>query len=466
MHEVLVDLYTHRRALTSFFRRVHMGSTNLAALTASDAAKAIRDGRVTSEELVAACLERVREREEDVQAWVHIDPEHALAQARAADAARREGKGVGPLNGIPIGIKDIIDTADMPTQHGSDIFKGRQADADASCVAALRQAGAVIMGKTVTTELATLTPSKTRNPHNLAHTPGGSSSGSAAAVAAGMVPAALGTQTGGSVIRPASFCGVVGFKPTVGLIPRKGVLLQSHTLDTVGVFGRSVEDVALVADCLTRHDTEDTASYPRSRPNLYATAIEEVPVPPLFVFIKTPAWDLASEVTKEAFAELIDELGNKVQQIEVPSLERAIAWQRMVQAAENAAYYGPLLERAPDRISRGLRERIERGARAPVAEYIKALAGRDSVYSVLEEVFFGYSAIVTPAAPGPAPAGYATTGDPVFNGMWTYLGVPAVTLPLMAAEGLPIGVQLVGARRDDGRLLRTARWLHDHLAKG
>ncbi|MEO8420586.1 MAG: amidase, partial [Hyphomicrobium sp.] len=215
--------------------------TDPTSLSTTAAAEAIRHGELTSVALVTACLDRIAAHEGNVQAWEYLDPELALAQARDADAAFRAGEASGALHGVPIGVKDIFDTADMPTENGSPIFSGRRPDRDATCVAALRSAGAVILGKTVTTELALLTPAKTRNPHNLTHTPGGSSAGSAAAVADHMVPAALGSQTAGSIIRPASFCGVYGFKPTLGLVPRSGVLMQSHTLDTVGVYGRSVE---------------------------------------------------------------------------------------------------------------------------------------------------------------------------------------------------------------------------------
>jgi Asp-tRNA(Asn)/Glu-tRNA(Gln) amidotransferase A subunit family amidase len=266
-----------------------MADTELAALTAAEAAAQLAAGRITSEELVAACFTRIEAREAEIQAWAFLDRERALEEARSADAARREGKGVGPLHGVPVGIKDIIDTADMPTEHGCAFFKGRRPYEDAACITLLRRAGAVILGKTVTCELAASTPSRTRNPRNTEHTPGGSSSGSAAAVAAGMVPAALGTQTAGSVIRPAAFCGVVGFKPTFGLIPRFGVLAQAPSLDTVGVFGRSVEDVALVADALQGHDARDRASLSTSRPRLLATATEDWPLPPLLAFIKTHA---------------------------------------------------------------------------------------------------------------------------------------------------------------------------------
>jgi Asp-tRNA(Asn)/Glu-tRNA(Gln) amidotransferase A subunit family amidase len=218
------------------------------ALSATDAAGAIRAGEITSQELVRACLDRIARREDEVQAWAHLDPDYAMAQAKIADAALASGDAVGPLHGVPVGIKDIFDTADFPTENGCPIFAGRRPTADAACVSLLRAAGAFVLGKTVTTELALLTPARTRNPHNPAHTPGGSSSGSAAAVASGMVPAALGSQTAGSLIRPASYCGVHAFKPTLGMIPRAGVLMQSHTLDTVGIYGRSVDDLALFAD--------------------------------------------------------------------------------------------------------------------------------------------------------------------------------------------------------------------------
>lgn len=438
----------------------------LCSLTAAEAARRIASGELLSEELVKSCLARIAAREGEVQAWAHLDPEHALAQARAADDARRSGKGVGPLHGVPVAIKDIIDTADLPTENGSPIFKGRKPTHDAACVAALRNAGAVILGKTVSTELATLTPSHTRNPVNLEHSPGGSSAGSAAAVADFMVPAALGTQTAGSVIRPASYCGIVGFKPTLGLVSRQGVLPQSHTLDTLGVYGRSVEDVALITDCMSAYDPDDPVSYVRSQPRLLDAARASAPLPPLFAFVRTPAWDEADQVTRDAFEELVAALGAQVQEVEFASLDEVIAWQRLIQSAENAYYYGPLLARAPGLVSGELTERLVAGTKVPVTDYIAAVAAREDACRVVEQVLRDYTAILTPAAPGPAPRlSEGITGSPVFNGLWTYLGTPAVTLPLLEADGLPMGVQLVGQRRDDGRLLRTARWLVDHLAE-
>jgi Asp-tRNA(Asn)/Glu-tRNA(Gln) amidotransferase A subunit family amidase len=441
-----------------------LGDTELTALSARDAASLMARGELSALELTSACLARIGEREGDVQAWAFLDRERALAQARAADGARKKGKGVGPLHGIPVGIKDILDTADLPTEHGSPAFRGRQPEQDATCVAALRAAGAVILGKTITTELATHTPSKTRNPRNLAYSPGGSSAGSAAAVADGMVPLAVGTQTKGSVIRPAAFCGVYGFKPTFGLIARTGVLAQAPSLDTVGVMGRSLEDVALFADALQVYDDRDPASIATSRASFFATATQEWPLPPLFAFVKTSAWGAADAVTHAAFGELVEQLGPQAREIAVDAtFEAGTAAAQIVQDVEMAANFGAILDRAPDMISTGLAAGIERGRRVAGIAYLAALAARKTHYDTLRQVLADYGAILTPAAPGVAPKGLSSTGDPVFCGFWTYLGVPAVTLPLLEADGMPIGVQLIGARRDDGRLLRSARWLVQHL---
>ena len=436
---------------------------DLTDLDATGAAQAIRQGEITSQALVGACLARIAERDPHVRAWAHIDPDYALGQARAADATLAAEGPMGPLHGVPVGIKDIIDTVDFPTENGSPIFAGRRPDTDAACVTALRAAGAVILGKTVTTELALLTPSHTRNPHNPDHTPGGSSAGSAAAIGAGMIPAATGTQTAGSVIRPASFCGVYGFKPTLGLIPRSGVLMQSHTLDTVGVLGRSLDDVALLADVMTGFDAGDAVSYERGGPDLLATSRDVLPAPPRFAFVRTPAWESAEGGMRAAFERLVSELGSFVSEIALPVAADLIAWQRLVQLAENAHYYRPLYEKAPGLLSEGLKERLDLGLSARAQDYIDAIVGREPSYRSVLESIDGFDAILTPAAAGPAPASLASTGDPVFNGLWTYLGMPAVTLPLLKSEGLPVGVQLVGRRREDGRLLCAARWLEARL---
>jgi Asp-tRNA(Asn)/Glu-tRNA(Gln) amidotransferase A subunit family amidase len=436
-------------------------------LSTVEAAAAIGQGKISSHALVSACLDRIRAREGDVKAWAHIDFDRALADAKAADAAQKSGHGTGPLHGVPVGVKDIIDTADQPTELGSPAFKGRQPTADAACVTALRNAGAIILGKTITTELATLTPNVTRNPHNPQHTPGGSSSGSAAAVADGMIPAALATQTGGSVIRPASFCGIFGMKPTFGTIPRAGVLDQAHSLDTVGFYGRSVEDLALLQDVLSVHDPRDAASYPRSKSSALKTATEDYQLTPLFAFVKSAAWSEAgTPEMREAFGELTEMLGSQVEEQQLDhTIEKGLANAKIVQNVELATQYGPILDRHKDLISPRLAAQIEEGRALKGTAYVAALEDRDRLYRGIEEIFFNYGYILTPAAPGPAPKGLEATGNPIFNSFWTYIGVPCVTLPLMDVDGMPLGVQLVGARRDDARLLRTARWLVKHLAE-
>src|SRR6267142_3586053 len=283
-----------------------MDQKNLHALGASEAARMIREGLVTSVEVVGACLARLREVDGQVQAWTFLDPDYALAQARAADEYRMSGQPIGALHGVPVGLKDIIDTADMPTENGSVLHAGRTPSRDAAVARMLRAAGAVIMGKTVTTEFATRTPGKTRNPHDPGHTPGGSSSGSAAAVAAEMVPLALGSQTGGSVIRPASYCGVYALKPTHGLIPRTGMFQLSRSLDHVGLFARTLEDLALGLEQVAGYDEGDPDSRPRPRVPYRAIAAEEPPLPPTFAFVKTPRWSQGAPDAQEAFGELVE----------------------------------------------------------------------------------------------------------------------------------------------------------------
>jgi Asp-tRNA(Asn)/Glu-tRNA(Gln) amidotransferase A subunit family amidase len=438
-----------------------MDASQLNWLSASDAARAIRDGALSAEQLTEACLARIREIEPRVQAWQFLDEAHARAQAAARDADRREGRPCGPLHGVPVGIKDIIDTADMPTEDGTVLHAGRMPLRDAAVVAMLRAAGAVIMGKTVTTECATYHPGKTRNPHNPEHTPGGSSSGSAAAVAAGMAPLALGSQTNGSVIRPASFCGVYGFKPTHGLIPRTGMLRLSRTLDHVGVFSRSLEDAALLGEVLAGHHEDDPDTRPRARLPLCETLAQEPPLPPLLAFVKGPAWDRADDETKQAFTELQAELGDRAVEVELPeSAQRALEWHRTIMHAEMAANLDAEWERGRDRLSESLRNRLAEGRAVSALDYQRALARIPLLVEGFTEIFDRCDAILAPSAPGTAPKGLASTGDPAFCTLWTLLGTPALSLPLMrGGNGLPMGVQLVGPRHGDARLLRTARWL-------
>ena len=439
-----------------------MDAARLNGLTATETARQIADGLLSSEDHVRACLARVEETEPTVQAWAHLDAEFALEQAREADLRRMRGLPCGPLHGVAVGIKDIIDVAGLPTEDGTVLHAGRLPRHDATVVSRLRASGAVILGKTVTTELASYAPGRTRNPHDPEHTPGGSSSGSAAAVAAGQVPAALGSQTNGSIIRPASFCGVYGFKPSFGLVPRGGVLRLSRALDHVGVLARSLEDVALLAECIAGYDDDDPDTRPpRARPPLAAVLAQEPPMPPKLALVRTPFWDRLDADARGAFEELAESLGSHAEPFELPeSAALAVDWHRTIFEADLAASFELEYERGAEKLSASMRSQIERGRQVTAVDYQKALARIEIVSAGFDELFARFDAIVTPATLGTAPKGLAATGDPLPATLWTYCGMPAASLPLAHGEnGLPLGIQLVGARGDDARLLRTARWL-------
>ena len=424
----------------------------------------LASGALRAVELVRACLARIAELEPRVGAWAWNDDGYALAQAERLDQWRQSGRSLGPLHGLPVGLKDVSDTRGRPTDNGTPIDAGRVPAEDAWIVARLRAAGAIILGKTVTTECAFLHPGRTRNPHNLDHTPGGSSQGSAAAVAAGMVPLAIGTQTGGSVIRPAAFCGIVGMKPSFGMIPRTGILMQSPTLDTVGVFGRSVADCALLAEALAGHDPVDRATQPLPTPRLLDTALAAPPVKPVFAFLKPPGWDRADPQTTAAVQELATFLDDQCFDVTIPGLEDAAAIRRRINVAEMAKCYYAMERRGRDRMSDVLQAAMDEGKAVLARDYISALDWPMVLNAGMAQVFARCDAILCPAAPGPAPAGLDDTGDAIFNGLWTLTGMPAVTLPVFRSEnGLPMGIQLIGRRGDDARLLRTARWLAAHL---
>jgi len=436
-------------------------------LTAAEAARRIREGEISSVDLVGACLERIGEIEPEVQAWTCLDPDYAMTQAKAADEWRLSDRPFGALHGVPIGLKDIIDTADMPTENGSVLHAGRTPGQDAGVVEQLRAAGLVIMGKTVTTEFATRTPGKTRNPHNPAHTPGGSSSGSAAAVAAGMVPLAIGSQTGGSTIRPASYCGIFALKPTHGLVSRHGMFQLSRSLDHVGLFGRSVEDLALLLEEIAAHDARDPDSRPHARGQYHAVAMGAPPLEPRLGFLRTDRWEQVDAGAQTALRGLVRRLGGHAEEFElaVPSDELE-AQHRTIMDTEMVVNLEHEWATGRERLSAALRARIEHGQMVPAPEYLRALAARSVLEAVFNDAFAErYDAILTPAAPGTAPRGLESTGEPTFNMLWTMLGLPAVSLPLLqGGNGLPLGVQLVGPRHGDGRLLRTARWLVSALA--
>jgi Asp-tRNA(Asn)/Glu-tRNA(Gln) amidotransferase A subunit family amidase len=425
--------------------------TDLRSLSAREAARQIAERRITAEELTAAYVERIEAREPVVGAWQYFDREAALAAARRRDAEPPRG----PLHGIPIAVKDLIDTVDMPTAYGSPIYRGHRPAADASCVALARAAGAVVLGKTVTTEFATFTPGKTANPRNPAHTPGGSSSGSAAAVADGMAPLAFGTQTAGSVIRPGAYCGCVAFKPSFGLINRAGVKPLADSLDTVGVFARSIEDAAFFAGVLGE------------RPALRQLALPQQP--PRYGLYRTPLWDKAEPVTAaaldiargalESAGAIISELPIAPEHDGLTEAQDTIMWFETVRAL---AY--ERIEHSAE-LSPRLAQLIDAGIAIGADVYDRALAGAATARAGLAAFFGEYDAILVPAAPGEAAAGLGNTGDPIFNRMWTLLGVPCVALPAHWAEsGLPTAVQLVGRRRDDARLTACAAFLETALA--
>lgn len=442
---------------------MRVSASDIAAMTATQAAADIARGAISAEEYTAACLDRIEAVEGDVRAFVHLDPGHALAQARALDRHKANGGRIGPLHGIPVGIKDIFDTADFPTECGSPVLAGRRADADAAAVARLREAGAVIIGKTVTTEFAYFHPGKTRNPRDMGRTPGGSSSGSAAAVAAGMVPLAIGSQTNGSMIRPAAYCGVFGVKPSHGLISRAGALTLSRTLDHVGAFARSIEDIALILDCLVGQDPADPDTRPYAAPAFRAVAAEPPPLPPSFALVRTPMWDKADADARSALEDIASELNAR--EIDLPEDYRS-AWpaHRAIMAAEMAHNLGAFVDRGGE-VSAQFRELVAEGRKVTASEYLAAMRDARLHAEAMMGIFEQFAdAIITLPARGVAPEGIGATGDPVFCSTWTLIGFPALNLPLLEnAEGLPIGVQLVGAPGRDERLLRTARAMIEML---
>lgn len=431
-------------------------------------AVAMRDrlaaGTLRATELAEACLARVREVDDKIQAWEFLDPGHVMQQAERLDRLRQSGRPIGPLHGLPVGLKDIIDTADMPTANGTPIDAGRRPGQDAAVASRLRAAGALVMGKTVTTELAYFTPGKTRNPHDPRRTPGGSSSGSAAAVAAGMVPLAIGTQTAGSVIRPAGFCGVFGFKPSFGSISRSGILPVSADLDTVGTFAQTLDGVALLAEVLQGHDPRDGDTRIEAPHRLLEDCRSTPPLLPTIALVREPAWASAEKATRDAFGELREALGDRCDEVELTDVfANGAAAQQTLMLTGFARNFRHYHERGGDRLSARMREAIDEGRGITAVDYLAARDWREVLNVGLEQIFDRYDAIATPTAAGEAPAGEAT-GDPAFCRLWSLCGTPAVSLPLMTGPaGMPMGVQLVGRRGWDGRLLRTARWLVDYL---
>jgi amidase len=413
-------------------------------LTATEIVAAIGEGRTTSEAVVRACLERVAARESQVHAWAHIDPDAALVAARAADNSGKRG----PLAGVPFGVKDIIDTFDMPTQWGTPIHKGRQPERDAACVALSRKAGGVLLGKTVTTEFANLHPGPTRNPHDLTRTPAGSSSGSAAAVADFMVPIAIGTQTTGSTIRPASFCGVFGYRPTYGEHRMHGVMEASGSLDTLGILARSVSDIALYRDVLLGIPPEPMPQVAR----------------PHFALCRSHVWNDFEPVTRtlvENAAFRLARAGARVTELTLPAeFELLNDAHRSISSFEFARTFTWEIENHWDEISDTLRGgRLQDGLRGTFQRYIEAKQLAEECRTRLDALMGGIDALLTPAAFGEAPVGMpAFAGVPLFQ-IWTTLHVPAVSIPVFKGPaGMPIGAQLIGKRHDDRKLFACAHW--------
>ncbi len=438
-------------------KRIAVGEP--ADLSASDALEAMAEGALSAQALTEACLARIDTADPQVRAWTQVDHRRAVFEARAQDRRRADGLPLPALHGVPVGLKDIIDAKGLATENGTPLDAGNRPSEDATIVRRLRDAGAVIVGKTVTAELAYFHPGVTRNPHDAERTPGGSSSGAAAAVAAGMVPFAVGTQTNGSVIRPASFCGVVGYKPSYGTVPRTGILRGAQSLDQVGFFARSVEDVALAGE-LMGPDGVDEDCHLNAGP-LRETVLSEPPLTPDLAMVETPFWDRAAVDTRDGFAELLDVLGDHGTAAGLPEVfGRGAGWLATVMAAEMGRNLGHYADRDPDQVSATFKALIEQGRSIHAVDYLAARDMQAVMREALDPLFERFDAILTPSAPSEAPRDLDTTGDPIFCTLWTFCGLPAVTLPLLAGEnGLPIGVQLVGPYGQDAKLLRTARWL-------
>lgn len=426
----------------------------------------IREGQVTSVQLVTACLDKIEAENDKLKAWAHFDRDAALARAGEMDEIRQTGRPMGALHGVPVGVKDIVDTRSFPTEYGTPVMAGRQPDHDARIIAQLLDAGAIIIGKTVTTPFAFLDPSETRNPHNTAFSPGGSSSGSAAAVAAGHVPIAIGSQTNGSVIRPASYCGVYGFKPTSGILPRTGVLQTSQTLDQLGVFSLYLEDAALLADVLGMYDPADMASYPRPRPNMLSGAKADVPIEPNFVWLEMPYCGKLDDDAREGMTEVIEALGAQVEVIDAAeSFKDMPEAHKIIQDYEISRNLDWALRDHEDQLFDKFADMLRQGASISDEAYQEAIKFRSAMIGYFSAFFKDYDAILTPSATGQAPKFDEGTGDPIFCTYWTLCGLPCVTLPVLSSgDGMPVGVQLVGNREEDDRLMRSARWMLNKLS--
>lgn len=439
-------------------------SRHVHELTATELTAAFAQGQLALSDYLDAMHTFTQAVDPQVQAFAHYSDDIVKLQAEPLAELRASGVDLPPLYGVPVAVKDVIDTEVYPTEYGFAGTRGRTPAQDAYLIHRLRAAGAIVWAKAHTTELAHLHPSVTRNPRVPGHTPGGSSSGSAAAVAAGLVPVAIGTQANASTIRPASYCGVYGYKPSRDLVCNTGVLRCSQSLDQIGVFARSCEDLALVAQAMigAHPMAHGRTIFPM---NLLGVCQQQPPLQPKLMFARTPFWNQMEPVAQDAFLELKAELSDCLSELELPaSVAHSVDWLKTVMEAEMSVNIAPLVGAASDQLSPEIAGLMERGKTILASDYLHALARMDAAADAFDAYFEHFDAILTPAALGPAPAGLASTGSPIMSTIWNFAGLPCVSLPLLQTEdGKPIGVQLVGKRNDDGRLLRTARWLVGRL---
>jgi len=434
--------------------------TNIFSISATELVEKLKKGDISSVDLCKAYIERINKFEKDVKAWAFFDKKLLLEKAEEKDEYRKSGKPLGPLHGLPIGIKDIIGTYDMPTECGTILRKGSKSS-DAEVVNLLKIAGAIIMGKTVTAELAYFDPGKTTNPHDKTRTPGGSSSGSAAAVAAHMAPLSLGTQTNGSVIRPASYCGVVGYKPSFGLISRSGILKQSSKLDQVGVFGKKVEDIALLTKSLIKKDLYDKDTVHFAADEMLEQCKKGPHFEPKFIFYKTSNWKNIDKESQEAFKFLIKNFKKNIEVFDEPAYFKNIhKYHKIIHEADMANSFQKYYKESKNKLGKKLVDAIERGIKYSAGEYNEAKDFVEQSYRSYSEVFEDYHGVITPASTGVADKSLKSTGSPEFCTVWTYMGLPSISLPLLTGKNnLPLGVQLVGDKLDDLRFLGVANWL-------
>ncbi len=423
---------------------------DLNTLSAAEITRRISSGQCSAVEVMTACLDRVSEREAQVGAFMHIDPDAALAEAKRVD----DHMPWGVLRGVPFAIKDIIDTAEAPTGWGSPIYEGFQPPRDASCVNLFKRQGAVAMGKSVTTEFAYYHPGKTANPHNLGHTPGGSSSGSAAAVADHMVPLAFATQTGGSIIRPASFCGVLGYKPTHGCFDLDGVMGLAPSLDTLGLMAREVEDLVLGRAALCGLSQQIDPVFADRAPRIG--------------LVRGPDWASGSEemrgVCERAMSQLADHGAETVELADPAVFSELVACQLLIMAFEAARTRSTEYDQHRDQVSAHFAAYVEEGRAHSWRDYSAALRMRDQAQRDCADLFANVDVVLTPSAPGEAPETLQATGDPLYNRIWTLLHLPCVSVPFgTGPRGLPLAVQLVGRHMDDDRVLAAANWVHQCL---